>query len=122
MLACLSMNVCIMMLRSAKYGWFMVIMVGVLCFSVTPSRPCRARAELMLLKVSRYVTLLSPCPGRSVVFPFRVCLPERARYCRGLCVVTSFDVRMSCSIPRVQLAHALLIRRLVVGVRGMSVS
>ena len=39
----------------------------------------------------------------------------------GVCLVASFDVRMSCSIPSFQLAHALLIRRLASGVRGISV-
>ena len=51
--------------------------------------------KFMMLKVSRYVTLSHTCACRSVYLSLRVCLPERARCCHDVCVVTSFDVHMS---------------------------
>ena len=76
----------------------------------------------MMLKVSRYVTRSLSGSGHSVCLLLRVCLPERAGYMLGLCVVTSFVFRTSCSIPPFLLAHVLLIRRLVLGDKGISVS
>ena len=89
---------------------------------VTPIKPYRARDELMVLKVSRYVTQSLSGSGRSVYLFLRACLPERVGCVRGVCVVTSFDVHINCSIPIIQLVHTLLIRRRTSGILGIRVS
>ena len=76
----------------------------------------------MMLKVWRYVTRSLSGSGHSVCLLLRVCLPERAGYMLSLCVVTSFDVHINCSIPIIQLVHTLLIRRRTSGILGIRVS
>ena len=75
-----------------------------------------------MLNVSIYVTRSLSVFACAVCLHLRFFKPHCDSCVRGLCVVTSFVVVMSCSIPSFQLAHALLMCRRVSGVRGMRVS
>ena len=50
-----------MSLRRAIYGWLTEHIVGLLCLSVMDKMPCFSRVDLIVLKVSRYVTRSFPC-------------------------------------------------------------
>ena len=75
-----------------------------------------------MLNVSLYVTWSPSCGARDVFCRLRFFVAEWDGVVRGLCVVTSLAVVMSCSMPSFQLAQALLMSRRAAGVRGMSVS
>ena len=80
----------------------------------------------MVVNVSRYVTVSSSgFSGGGFVIGFALGLgrvPERDGPVRGLCIVTSLDVLIICSMPSFQLVQALLMRRRASGVRGIKVT
>ena len=100
------------------WDWLTVRMVRVHCLSVTDNVPCFARVELRVLNMARYVTRVDPCGGRHACFVFLLMVGFAC--VRGVCLVTNLAVVIICSMPICQLAHALLMRRHAVVVRGVS--
>ena len=109
-----------MLLRRVICSWLTVRIVGLHCLSVTESFPCFARVKLMVLNMARYVTHSAPCGGRHARFDCR--LVEVVELLCGLRMDTNLAVVIICSMPICQLAHALLMRRREVGVRGISLA
>lgn len=98
-------------------GRFIVKMAGLLCFSVFERMPCFASVELIILNVSQYMM-------RSVSRWFRCArldwrLVEVCLFGFGVRIVTSLAVVIICSMPRYQMALALLMRRRAAGVHGI---
>ena len=72
----------------------------------------------MVLNLARCVTRTVPCGGRWASFDCR--LVEVVEVVCGLRLGTNLAVVIICSMSFCQLAHALLMRRREVGVRGIS--
>ena len=79
-------------------------MVGLLCFRVLSSILCVARVELIILKVSRYVTRSLSRVVRFARLDAR--LEGGCCFGFGVRIVTSLAVFIICSIPFCQLAVA----------------
>ena len=112
---CLLMTSCMMLLRSATWVRLIVKMVGLLSFRVLDRMLCINKVELIILKVSRYVTRsVSHCVRCARLDLRLVCV---CLFGFGVRTVTSLALAIIFSISLCQLALVLLMRQRERGVR-----